>query len=106
MKYLTALLAAAVAVSAAELKDYVPECSLKCLSDARASATPCKDDTDLKCFCVLENYRAIYDSAVGCVLLACGNDVATSKIFQSSLSAPFAGFFFFLPSLVSSILRS
>lgn len=94
MKYFTALLAAAVAASAASLQDYVPECSLKCLSDARASATTCKDDTDLKCVCVLENYRAIYNSAVGCVLLACGNDVATSKIFQFPLSAPFSTFLF------------
>lgn len=83
MKYITAFLAAAVAGVVAHeghdhttLGDYVPECSLKCLSDARKSATTCKDDTELECFCILENYRAIYDASVACVMVACGQDVA------------------------------
>ncbi|KAK4222466.1 hypothetical protein QBC38DRAFT_489793 [Podospora fimiseda] len=85
MKFFAALLATAALASAASksLKDYVPECAYKCLDDGRAAATTCKDDTELECFCVLENYRAIYNSAVGCVLLACGNDVSTGEVLPA-----------------------
>ncbi|KAK4159905.1 hypothetical protein QBC43DRAFT_326308 [Cladorrhinum sp. PSN259] len=85
MKFFAAILATAAVASAAtkSLRDYVPECSYKCLNDARASATTCKDDTELECFCVLENYRAIYDAGVGCVLLACGNDVSTGEVLPA-----------------------
>ncbi|KAK3988931.1 hypothetical protein QBC44DRAFT_328456 [Cladorrhinum sp. PSN332] len=87
MKFFAALVATAALVSAQSssksLKDYVPECAYKCLDDARAAATTCKDDTELECFCVLENYRAIYDSGVGCVLLACGNDVSTGEVLPA-----------------------
>ncbi|KAK4669075.1 uncharacterized protein QC764_700130 [Podospora pseudoanserina] len=93
MKYITALLAAAVAGVVAHeghdhttLGDYVPECSLKCLSDARKSATTCKDDTELECFCILENYRAIYDASVACVMVACGQDVAVAEVLPSVIS--------------------
>ncbi|KAK0702498.1 hypothetical protein B0T21DRAFT_257646, partial [Apiosordaria backusii] len=92
MKYFTALLAAAVAGVVAHeghahtLSDYVPECSLKCLSDARKSATTCKDDTELECFCILENYRAIYDASVACVMVACGQDVAVAEVLPSVIS--------------------
>ncbi|KAK4183886.1 hypothetical protein QBC35DRAFT_78319 [Podospora australis] len=90
MKYFTALLAAAVAVSAHEgghtLADYVPECSLKCLSDARKSATTCASDDDLKCFCILENYRAIYDAGTTCVLQDCGQDVAIGEVLPAVMA--------------------
>ncbi|KAK4198704.1 hypothetical protein QBC40DRAFT_283369 [Triangularia verruculosa] len=91
MKYIIALLAAVAGVVAHgnhshTLGDFVPECSLKCLSDARKSATTCKDDTELECFCILENYRAIYDASVACVMTGCGQDVAVSEVLPSVIS--------------------
>jgi hypothetical protein len=78
MRYLPALLAAAALVSAQNesISDYLPACSIDCLTTAIADATTCTGTSDLECFCIADNYRAIYDSAVACVLQACGNDVS------------------------------
>jgi hypothetical protein len=84
---ITLLSAAAFGVSAAaeSLSTYMPACSVDCLTTAIGTATTCKGPDDLECFCIAENYRAIYDSAVACVLQACGSDVSVGKIIYLPL---------------------
>ncbi|KAL2131959.1 hypothetical protein VTI74DRAFT_4414 [Chaetomium olivicolor] len=86
MKYFGALLAAAavVSVAAESISDYIPACAVSCLTTAIGAATKCKGPTDLECFCVVENYRAIYDSGVSCVLQACGNDVSVGEVLPAA----------------------
>lgn len=81
MRYFAALLTAAAVASAAtgSISTYMPECAVPCLTSAISGATTCKGPDDLECFCIADNYRAIYDSSVGCVLQACGDDVALGK---------------------------
>lgn len=90
MRYFAAILATAAVVSAAteSLSTYIPECAVPCLTTAIGDATTCAGPEDLECFCVAENYRAIYDSAVACVLQACGNDVSVGKCQSSPLLSP------------------
>ncbi|KAK3321278.1 hypothetical protein B0T19DRAFT_432000 [Cercophora scortea] len=80
MKYFAALLATAAvgAFAGQTLSDFLPECSVKCLADALAAATPCAAN-DLDCLCIADNYRATYTSGVACVLETCGSDVAVGK---------------------------
>ncbi|KAK4108050.1 hypothetical protein N656DRAFT_772083 [Canariomyces notabilis] len=86
MRYLPALLAAAALVSAQNesISDYLPACSIDCLTTAIADATTCTGTSDLECFCIADNYRAIYDSAVACVLQACGNDVSVGEVLPAA----------------------
>jgi len=84
MKFIAAILATAAVVSAAteSLSTYIPECAVDCLTKAIPVATKCAGPEDLECFCIAENYRAIYDNAVACVLQACGNDRSVGKLFS------------------------
>ncbi|KAK4234179.1 putative GPI-anchored protein 7 [Achaetomium macrosporum] len=87
MKIPVALISAAtVAASAAaeSLSTYLPACSIDCLTTAIGTATTCKGPEDLECFCIAENYRAIYDSGVACVLQACGNDVSVGEVLPAA----------------------
>jgi hypothetical protein len=81
MKYFATLLAAAAVANAAakSLSTYMPDCAVPCLTSAISAATTCKGPEDLECFCIADNYRAIYDNAVACVLQRCGDDVAIRK---------------------------
>ena len=90
MKYFAALLAAAGVASAAakSLSTYIPDCAVPCLTSAISAATTCKGPEDLECFCIADNYRAIYDNAVACVLQTCGEDVAIRKTPLSSPHSP------------------
>ncbi|KAK3303905.1 uncharacterized protein B0T15DRAFT_512124 [Chaetomium strumarium] len=87
MKFaITLLSAAAIAMSAAaeSLSTYMPACSVDCLTAAISTATTCKGPDDLECFCIAENYRAIYDSGVACVLQACGSDVSVGEVLPAA----------------------
>ncbi|KAH6851356.1 hypothetical protein B0I37DRAFT_133994 [Chaetomium sp. MPI-CAGE-AT-0009] len=77
--------AVAVACAASQsLSTYIPNCAVDCLTTAIGTATSCKGPEDLECFCIADNYRAIYDSAVTCVLQACGSDVAIGEVLPAA----------------------
>ncbi|KXH25688.1 CFEM domain-containing protein [Colletotrichum salicis] len=77
MKYAYALAALAAVVAAQVDPTIIPECARKCLQDATASATSCKDG-DYVCTCQPANKSAIQAAATSCVVGACGADVALS----------------------------
>ena len=61
----------------AQTRDDIPECGLKCIDDAIKSSTDCATD-DYACVC--PKLDSIQGSAAGCVLSACGSDVALSTL--------------------------
>ncbi|KAK5996836.1 hypothetical protein PT974_02181 [Cladobotryum mycophilum] len=63
--------------------DFLPSCSLKCLDNATQKTTNCALD-DAVCWCVQKNYEAIYNSALACVLQACGPDVSVGKVLPAA----------------------
>ncbi|GAB1313715.1 hypothetical protein MFIFM68171_03925 [Madurella fahalii] len=84
--YFAALLAAAAIVTGAAetISDYLPECAIDCLNTAIGDVTTCSGPEDLECFCIADNYRAIYTSGVSCVLQACGNDVSVGEVLPAA----------------------
>lgn len=75
MKYAFAAIALAAVARAQTLGD-VPKCAIPCLDEAIKSETTCAIE-DLACVC--ENFSAIQGVATGCVLEACGPEVAVGK---------------------------
>ncbi len=73
MKYTTAILTLAAAVSAQDISVF-PECSLPCIITA-VGTTSC-EATDFACVC--KNMDAIKTAATPCVVDKCGIDVALS----------------------------
>ena len=73
MKYTTAILTLAAAVSAQDISVF-PECSLPCIVTA-VGTTSCAA-TDFSCVC--KNMDAIKTAATPCVVDKCGVDVALS----------------------------
>lgn len=82
MKYAYAAIFAAALARAQSLED-VPKCAIPCLDDAVKSETDCAVD-DYACIC--PQFDAVQGAATGCVLDACGADVALSMSFLSSPS--------------------
>ena len=82
MKYAYAAIFAAALARAQSLED-VPKCAIPCLDDAVKSETDCAVD-DYACIC--PQFDAVQGAATGCVLDACGADVALSMSFPSSPS--------------------
>lgn len=75
MKYLTlASLALATLAASQSLAD-LPQCAIKCLDDAVKQSSSCST-TDIACIC--KSFDAIQGAAAGCVISACGQDVALS----------------------------
>ncbi|KAJ0328615.1 hypothetical protein COL5a_004929 [Colletotrichum fioriniae] len=83
MKYAYALAALAAVVAAQVDPTIIPECARKCLLDATASATSCKEG-DYVCSCEPANKSAIQAAATGCVVGACGADVALNQVLPAS----------------------
>ncbi|KAF1811225.1 hypothetical protein P152DRAFT_66223 [Eremomyces bilateralis CBS 781.70] len=83
MKYQVALLFAAGIAAAVRITDFTPECADKCLEEAVAAGSPCTVD-EAECQCEVDNYRAIYDAGVTCVLTACGGDVAINEVLPGA----------------------
>ncbi|KAK3298095.1 uncharacterized protein B0H64DRAFT_137631 [Chaetomium fimeti] len=75
---------AVVCAAADSLSTYIPKCAVGCLTTAIDTVTSCKGPEDLECFCIADNYRAIYDSGVACVLQACGNDVSVGEVLPAA----------------------
>lgn len=76
------VLLATLGLAAAQQKftDVIPECSVKCLTQAVKDGTKCSSIDDSQCICEATNYRNIYTVGVSCVLAACGGDVATGTL--------------------------
>ena len=86
MKHLAAFLATASFAAAASFAG-VPKCAVSCLEDAVKQSTSCYL-TETSCIC--KNFGTIQGAATGCIIDACGTDVALSKFnpnTQCSLSA-------------------
>ncbi|KAG6316089.1 hypothetical protein E4U22_007377 [Claviceps purpurea] len=71
-----ALLATASLALAQSLSD-LPGCAIPCLNDAIKQASTCAT-TDLACIC--RKFDKIQGAAAGCILGACGKDVALGKV--------------------------
>ena len=79
MKYTTALIALATAVSAQDISVF-PQCSLSCIVSA-VGTTTC--GTDFECVC--KDMEAVKAAALPCVTEACGEDVTNSTSPQPLL---------------------
>ncbi|KAI0381240.1 hypothetical protein F5Y04DRAFT_86523 [Hypomontagnella monticulosa] len=79
MKYAVAAVTLAALASAQSLGD-IPQCAVKCIDDARASSTDCTA-TDYVCIC--KNKDTLTTAASGCVIGACGLDVATNQVIPA-----------------------
>ena len=80
MKSVFLFTAAFAAISAAQLvKEYFPKCAIECIIEATGDATDC-DSNDAWCQCIQENYEAIYDSGLNCVMSDCGADKAVGTL--------------------------
>ncbi|KAM6515663.1 hypothetical protein FALCPG4_013879 [Fusarium falciforme] len=72
-----------VAHESLDKADYFPECSLDCLTEAIEKSVECKE-TDSICLCDHENYEAIYEYTMDCVIDACGEDVAIDEVLPAA----------------------
>ncbi|RSL55661.1 hypothetical protein CEP54_009243 [Fusarium duplospermum] len=72
-----------VAHESLDKADYFPECSLDCLTEAIEKSTDCKE-TDSTCLCDHDNYVAIYEYTMDCVIDACGEDVAVDEVLPAA----------------------
>ncbi|KAI1138421.1 hypothetical protein F5Y05DRAFT_413041 [Hypoxylon sp. FL0543] len=79
MKYAFAAVALAALVTAQSLSD-IPQCAVPCIDDARKSSTNCASD-DYVCIC--KNKDALTAAATGCVISACGADVAATQVLPA-----------------------
>ncbi|KAG6037124.1 hypothetical protein E4U41_005316 [Claviceps citrina] len=77
MKYTTLASLAIASLSLAQSLSDLPACATACLDDAVKHTTTCSA-SDLACIC--KNFSAIQGAAAGCVLGACGKDVALNKV--------------------------
>ncbi|RSM14815.1 hypothetical protein BHE90_007835 [Fusarium euwallaceae] len=78
-----AALALQVVAESLDKADYFPECSLDCLTEAIEKSVECKE-TDSICLCDHENYEAIYEYTMDCVIDACGEDVAIDEVLPAA----------------------
>ncbi|EFY87683.1 hypothetical protein J3459_017773 [Metarhizium acridum] len=81
MKFLTVASLAMVSLAAGQSLADLPSCSLSCLNDAVKQSTSCSE-TDLACVC--EQFNVIQGAAAGCILSACGQDVALNKVLPAT----------------------
>ncbi|KAK2599093.1 hypothetical protein QQS21_005434 [Conoideocrella luteorostrata] len=70
----------ALVVAGQTFKD-LPGCSLPCLNDAVKQSTTCAA-TDTACIC--SKFDIVQGAAAGCVLRACGQDVALNKVLPDT----------------------
>ncbi|KAK5660180.1 hypothetical protein OQA88_13650 [Cercophora sp. LCS_1] len=81
MKYTAPVLAALVALVSAQDLSSIPACAKTCIDDAVKSATSC-GATDVSCICA--SLDAVTQAATGCVLGACGIDVALNEVIPAT----------------------
>lgn len=76
MKFTAAVSLAMATLALGQTLADIPTCALSCLNDAVKQTTSC-EVTDVDCIC--QDFDAVNGAAAGCVLGACGQDVALSK---------------------------
>ncbi|POR31565.1 Uncharacterized protein TPAR_08242 [Tolypocladium paradoxum] len=81
MKFAAVAALAFAALASAQSRSDIPSCALPCLDDAVQKDTKCSVD-DFSCIC--KNFDAIQGDATGCVLKACGPDVALNKVLPAT----------------------
>lgn len=84
-----AVVLAAVAIKAVAgqaIKDFFPECAVKCIEASIPAAKECATG-DTFCLCRHKNYEDVYLDAYDCVVDACGFDKAEGE-FPSSIFIP------------------
>jgi hypothetical protein len=79
MKYTAALAAGLAAIASAQDLADLPACSLRCITDA-ISASTC--GADLPCIC--RNMDTLIQEATGCVVDACGIDIAVNEVLPAT----------------------
>lgn len=79
-----AALALAAAAARAQSAADLPACAVSCLNDAVTQSTTCAVD-DFACIC--GDFSAIQGVATGCILAACGADVAVSACSRTPPAA-------------------
>lgn len=78
----------ALALAAVSTAQSLPSCAVTCIEDSiKAKAPQCSSATDYACVC--KNISAIQGDATGCVLAACGADVALSMFTQLNRNEAF-----------------
>lgn len=78
-----AVVLAAVAIKAVAgqaIKDFFPECAVKCIEASLPAAKECATG-DTFCLCRHSNYEDVYLDAYDCVVDACGFDKAEGEFF-------------------------
>ncbi|KAM4064502.1 CFEM domain-containing protein [Hirsutella rhossiliensis] len=75
-----AALAVAALANAQSLSD-IPSCARPCIDNAVKENTQCST-TDIPCVC--KNFDAVQGPATSCVLKACGQDVALTKVLPAT----------------------
>ncbi|OJJ61504.1 hypothetical protein ASPSYDRAFT_88047 [Aspergillus sydowii CBS 593.65] len=77
---LSAIFAVGLAsLAASQSINDVPKCAVPCLQDAVKSETNCGAN-DFNCACKGDNYKKVQSAATGCVIDACGQDVALEQV--------------------------
>lgn len=82
MKFTSAALVAFAALASAQTLADIPTCAKTCLDDSIKKLTSCTT-TDVPCIC--KDVEKIQGDATGCVLKACGPDVALSMSFALNI---------------------
>ncbi|EFY94976.1 CFEM domain protein [Metarhizium robertsii] len=81
MKFLAIASLAMASLAAGQSLADLPSCSLGCLNDAVKQGTSCSA-TDLPCIC--NKFDVIQGAAAGCILSACGQDVALNEVLPAT----------------------
>ncbi|OAQ71979.1 extracellular membrane protein, CFEM domain-containing protein [Pochonia chlamydosporia 170] len=81
MKFITLASLAMATVAVGQSLADLPSCALPCLNDAVKQSTTCSA-TDVACIC--KKFDAIQGAAAGCILKACGQDVALNKVLPAT----------------------
>ncbi|KAK9438590.1 Extracellular membrane protein, CFEM domain protein [Metarhizium brunneum] len=81
MKFLAIASLAMASLAAGQSLADLPSCALDCLNDAVKQGTTCSA-TDLPCIC--SKFDVIQGAAAGCILSACGQDVALNEVLPAT----------------------
>ncbi|PHH73028.1 hypothetical protein CDD82_5689 [Ophiocordyceps australis] len=81
MKYATAAIVSLAALVSAQGISDIPSCALPCLLESVKANTKC-EVSDIPCVC--KSIDKVQGPATGCVLKACGEDVAINKVLPAA----------------------
>ncbi|KHN93950.1 Extracellular membrane protein, CFEM domain protein [Metarhizium album ARSEF 1941] len=81
MRLVAAASLALASLAAGQSLADLPDCSLPCINEAVRQGTACSA-TDLACVC--DQFDAIQGAAAGCILQACGQDIALNQVLPDT----------------------